>query len=121
MKTNSHILRISGAAELPKELTLGNNYTVTITGAVTKTEDVDNHDGSYDKKYTIKPILVELVDDKGESIKAKDTRGNSQLQRGINKKLWLDHGAIGDFEEFHDKMYSKFRKFSNQFADEIFK
>ena len=39
MQINSHILKISGNAELPNELILGNNYETTLQGTVVKSQD----------------------------------------------------------------------------------
>lgn len=105
MKISSHILKISGVAELPQELMLSTNYDVSIKGTVVKTEDVDNHDGSFDRKYTIKPILVELVSQRGESIKSKDTRSESQLFRAIIKKKYIELGIAESFDDFYTKVY----------------
>lgn len=57
---NSHIIRISGKAELEEGLTLGNDYELKVKGQVVKVEEHDNHDGTIDKIYVLKPELVEI-------------------------------------------------------------
>jgi len=121
MQINSHILKISGNAELPNELILGNNYETTLQGTVVKSQDSDNHDGTFDRLYTIKPIMVELIDDKGESIKAKDTRSESQLFRGLLKKIWIDKNIDMEFETFYSLVYKRLPKYINAIIDEILK
>jgi hypothetical protein len=119
MNINSHILRISGNAELPNEVILGDNYEVKINGTIVKTQDSDNHDGTYDRLYTLKPILVETVDNQGQSIKAKDTRSESQLLRGILKKIWIDNNIDEEFEKWYSKAHSEIRKHLNQIVNGI--
>ena len=78
MTINSHILKLTGKAELPKELELGFNYKVTIDGSVTETTTVDNENGTVDVIYKFLPVLVETLTPKGERLKLKDVRKESQ-------------------------------------------
>ncbi len=121
MEINSHILKISGNAELPSEITLGNNYQITLQGTVVKSQDSDNHNGTLDRLYTLKPIMVELIDDKGESIKAKDTRSSSQLYRGLLKKIWIEKNIDMEFETFYSLVYKRLPKYTNAIVDEVLK
>lgn len=121
MEISSHILKISGNAELPSALELGKNYQVQLEGTVVKKEDSDNHNGTFDVKYTIKPVMVTLTDETGESIKAKDTRSNSQLYRGLCKKWYIENNVMMDFDEFYEKMYKKNFMFFEQFAKAVIK
>lgn len=121
MQVNSHILKISGNAELPKELTLGMNYKITLEGTVVKSQDSDNHDGSMDKLFTLKPVFIELVDEKGESIKAKDTRSESQLFRGVLKKIWIEKNITLEFENFYSLVYKRMYKYLNAIVEEVIK
>ena len=52
MQINSHILKISGNAELPNELILGNNYETTLQGTVVKSQDMLYRDWETDRKST---------------------------------------------------------------------
>lgn len=119
MDINSKILRISGNCELPEELVLGGNYKVIIDGTVVKSQDSDNHDGTYDKLFTIKPVMVDLVSHTGESIKAKDTRSESQLFRGLLKKVWLEKNIEIPFETFYSRVYKKLYKYLDAIIAEV--
>ena len=121
MNINSHILKISGNAELPSELIIGDNYEVKIAGTVTRSMLSDNNDGSFDQTYILKPVTVESTDNKGESIKSKDTRSESQLYRGMLKKLWIERGTPMDFEDFYQKVYRKHYKYLDAIINEVLK
>lgn len=54
---NSHILKVSGQVEIENEMELGKEYNITISGQVVKTEDLDNQDGTVNRKYILKPII----------------------------------------------------------------
>ena len=56
--TNSHILRITGSAELESALKLGDDYTFIVIGNVVKDETKDNQDGTVDKVYKLKIITA---------------------------------------------------------------
>lgn len=58
MNINSHIIRISGKAELEQAMLLGEEYTIQVTGQVVKQEDHDNMDGTVDRVYVFKPDIV---------------------------------------------------------------
>ena len=58
---NSHIIRISGKAELEEGLTLGNDYELKLTGQVVKVEEHDNQDGTINKVYVLKPEVVYII------------------------------------------------------------
>ena len=121
MQINSHILRISGAVEIPKALTSGYNYMVTISGAVPKIEMVDNENSTFDVIYKMKPIKVEVITETGETIKAKDPRSNSTLNRSQAKAIWLDKKPNCEEEKFYDLMMKRYRAMANDIADIIIK
>lgn len=99
---NSFILKLQGKAELPKEIETGHNYEVKLQGSVNKVELHDNEDGTWDKVFTFKPVIVELVNGKGESLKLKDSRKNSQKMRNYLFKLYHEEGYIEDFDRVYD-------------------
>ena|SRR3990167_4339886 len=105
MNINSYSIRLSGRAEIPEDLDEAKNYKMIIEGSIPKTEFHDNQDGTHDKILTLKAIKVEVVDDIGKSIKAKDTRGKSQLFRARLWKEWskLDDTKL-DFNDWYDAM-----------------
>lgn len=106
MKTiNSYYLKLSGKAELPKELEIGNNYSLALHGTITSTTDHDNHDGTIDRSFKFEPVKCEVLNELGEVIKAKDTRGEGQKTRAWMYKHWQegDYGDM-DFDTFYHKM-----------------
>ena len=101
MNINSHILKLSGRAELPQEIDIGHNYHISMEGSVPKTELHDNEDGTFNRVYTFKPVKIELLDDKGEMLKLKDTRSMSQLFRGRMWKQWQDAHTDMSFDDWY--------------------
>lgn len=58
---SDHLLRVSsGYIELPQPLEIGADVTLTLHGSVVKTEDRDNQDGTVQRIYTVKGMIVEL-------------------------------------------------------------
>lgn len=105
MKTiSNHILKLTGKAELPSEIEPGNNFNVALSGSVPSVNESDNEDGTYTRTYTFKPIKIEVLTPTGETIKAKDTRSNSQLIRSLVYKRWVNAASPESFEDFYDKV-----------------
>ena len=119
MKINSHILKIAGSVEIPKELTSGFNYKVTIEGAVPKIEMVDNENGTFDVIYKMKPIKVEVVNELGETLKAKDPRRQSELTRSQAKAIHMEKCSNVDFDTFYEAFMTKQRHFANLMAESL--
>ena len=112
---DNYFVRLTGKGNIPKELEIGRNYELKTSGTVTSITESDNDDGSHTKYFTFKPIVVELVTDKGESIKAKDTRSLSQLFRA---RAWKEWNKKATGEEF-DSYYQRLMMNMIQQADEI--
>lgn len=121
MQINSHILKISGTCEIPKELTSGYNYKVSVEGSVPKMETIDNHNGTFDVVYKMKPIRVEVITETGEILKAKDTRSNSELQRSQIIAIWNELKPNCDRDDFYDKVMSAYRHHASKIAEEVIK
>jgi hypothetical protein len=107
MKTvNSYYLKLTGKCELPKELVMGENYSLALHGTITSTTDHDNHDGTLDRSFKFEPVKCEVLNELGEVIKAKDTRGEGQKTRAWAYRYWEDPsnnlGSIS-FEDFYKK------------------
>lgn len=102
MNINSHILRLSGRAELPRAIDEGHNYRVTCEGSITSSSLHDNEDGSWNKVYTFKPVLVEVLEPRGESLRLRDPRRNSQKLRNYLFKCYFDEGYSEDFDQVYD-------------------
>lgn len=56
---NEHILRLTGKVELEEPMVFGSDYTLTISGQIVKTEDMDNQDGTFNRIYTFKSLILQ--------------------------------------------------------------
>jgi hypothetical protein len=121
MNINSHILKINGSVEIPKELTSGYNYDVKISGAVPKIEMVDNENGTFDVVYKMKPIKVEVINELGETLKAKDPRRQSELTRMQAKAIHMEKGLTIDFDTFYEAFCGLQRHYANDVAEQLIK
>ena len=79
---NEHILKLTGKVTLPKPLSLGKTYEVVVKGDVTEVRDIDNQDGTFNREFKFEPLTVEVVNDKGDSMKAREKGTTSKKQRG---------------------------------------
>lgn len=104
MEINSHILKLTGRAELPKELEISANYHISLEGAITQATKSDNDDGTCNMIYTFKPVRVEVLNHLGERIKAKDTRQKSQLLRARLWKQWTNSKSEKSFDDYYDHL-----------------
>ena len=102
MNINSHILKLLGKSELPKQIQEGRNYHVSCEGSVNKVELHDNEDGTWNKIYTFKPIKIDLLNETGQTIKLKDPRKNSQKIRNYLFKIYSQEGYVEDFDKLYD-------------------
>jgi hypothetical protein len=104
MEISSYILKLTGKAELPKAIDIGQNYHIALSGSVRTATDSDNDDGTISRIYAFKPVKVELLNELGETIKAKDTRSNSVLLRSLIYKRWVNAGSAISFDDYYDKI-----------------
>lgn len=102
MATDSYILRITGKAELPRPIEVGHNYHVSLEGSVVEESKADNQDGSLTYAWKFKPVKIELLEPKGETLKLKDPRSKSALFRSIVWKRWKDNLVDRPFDEYYD-------------------
>ena len=121
MKINSYILKLTGNAELPKELLETHNLKVTLDGSITEISYKDNDNGTHDCVYKFKPVLVETFSQDREVIKAKDTRSNSELQRHQINAIWLEKKPNIDKDVFYDKVMQGYRHHAENIVDEVIK
>ena len=121
IKINSHILKINGAVEIPGALVSGHNYKITVEGAIPKMETSDNDNGTFDITYKLKPIKVELITETGETMKAKDSRSNSTLNRSQARAIWLEKNPNCEEELFYESMMKRYRLLANDIADILIK
>jgi hypothetical protein len=96
-------LKLVGKVSIPKPLEIGHNYHVAIQGSITKEEKSDNNDGNFTIAYKFEPILVEVLNPKGQTIKAKDKRRVSQKIRGALYYCWKESGSDLSEEQFYEK------------------
>ena len=104
---DSQVLKLTGKAELPKPLEIGHNYLVSIKGSITAKTESDNNDGSSTFYYKFEPVAIEVIDEKGERIQAKDTRRKSQMLRSCIWKRWQESGEDIDDKEFYNNLMEK--------------
>lgn len=98
---NSHVLKITKNAELPESLEIGSEYQVVVKGSVTGISKDDNEDGTFTFTNKMALLNVELTDKTGKTIKAKDTRKQSQKLRGQIMALGLDYDlTMNDIRHF---------------------
>ena len=105
---NEYIINLRGKASLPQELSIGNNYKVVAEGAITEEKKSDKDDGDFIITYKFEPVLVTIENDKGQRIKAKDTRRRSQQLRATLFRVWQARGDVTDFDEWYDKKMLEF-------------
>ena len=104
MEISNYVLKLTGKADLPKPIDLGNNYHISLSGSIRTSTDADNDDGTLTRIYAFKPVKVELLEPTGETIKLKDTRSQSQLIRSLLYKKWVNAASPLSFEDFYDKV-----------------
>ena len=100
---DSFVLKISGKAELPKGLSIGHNVKTILEGSIISETVSDNDDGFKTHTYLLKPIIVETIDEKGERVRAKDTRSRSTQLRSLIFKLWRQENSPVEFDDFYDE------------------
>lgn len=101
---SSHILRLQGKAELPREVKIGSNYHISLEGSISNFTQNDNEDGTHNRTYTFKPVKIELLDPLGETLQLKDARSKSQLWRARCWGIWKNQNINMPFDEWYDKV-----------------
>jgi len=103
MIINSHSIKLTGKAELSEPLEIDKNYKVILQGSIISSADHSNQNGTADRTYILKPVLVELIDEIGVTIKVKDMRKMSQKLRGTLRKEWQESGENIDEEKYYER------------------
>ena len=105
METNEYILRLVGSASIPEPLENGHDYGIICDVGIYSQEDVDNHDGTFNKKYKAKLLgNMELIP-KGKSpikVKVKGSTDSQQFRMLLHNE-WRSLGTGEDFEEYYHK------------------
>lgn len=100
---DSHVIKLTGKAELSEPLEIGHNFKTILEGSITAETIADNEDGTKIHYYTFKPVLVEAITSKGERLRAKDTRSRSQQLRSLLFKRWREENVPEEFDSYYDK------------------
>lgn len=114
---DNHVLRLTGKAELPEAIQQGHNYHVSIEGSIDAVTQSDNHDGTYTYSYRFKPVKVDLLNAQGQTIRAKDTRGKSQLLRARLWKVWTNNDDGLEFNDWYDRLMNNLVIHAEEIAD----
>ena len=109
-KISEHVLQLSGKATLMEELKMGRAFKLEIDGAVDRTMDDDNEDGTITRYYRFKPILVKVLYEGGEITKTKDIRKRSQQMRAIIHHEWENRDDAIPEEEYYDRRMAELNK-----------
>jgi hypothetical protein len=107
MDINSHILKITGGAELNGKIDTAKSFKINAELDCYEVSKKDNQDGTFDISYKARitsPIEVTQGDTK---IKGRDKRRWSQKWRSLLYFDWKESGAIGEQETYYDIMQEK--------------
>lgn len=99
-----YVLKLSGKVSLLEAIEIGHNYTVGIEGSITRDELKDNQDGSFDRIYRFEPVIVKIINPKGETIKSKDVRSSSRLLRNLLWVKWKEDNRDLSDEDYYQKV-----------------
>lgn len=102
-KQDSFVLKLSGKAELPKALSIGHNIKTTLEGSIVSETIEDNDDGTHTHLYKFQPVYVETLTEKGERLRAKDTRSRSQQLRSLFFRKWREANEPISFDDYYNQ------------------
>jgi len=57
MNKNTQYVKISGRVEVSEDYKLGDDVNITVHGCITKQEQLDNQDGTFDLVSIVKPLI----------------------------------------------------------------
>lgn len=80
---NDYIVKMSGKVSILEPILIDHNYTLKLDCAVVAENLKTNENGTFNIEYKIEPMRVELIDETGKSLKAKDPRTWSQKLRAM--------------------------------------
>lgn len=105
---NEHILKLTGKVTLPRPLMLSKTYRVNIEGDVTESKDTDNQDGTFNREFKFEPLMVEVLNELGQSMATKTKSKMSQKIRGRHFAWQSENMSDMDYEEFGRRLINKF-------------
>lgn len=115
---SDYVLKVKGKVSLLEPIQLDHNYKITLEGSVESEKDKTEHDGTYIKYYEFEPIKVELIDELGKTIKAKDTRSNSQKFRSFMKWRYDNSQLNYEFDILYNEIYNNLISKGDELFDE---
>lgn len=118
---DDYILKLTGKAELPEPLEIGNNFKVVIQRAITEKKERDNEKGGRIYTWTFEPVLIETIDHIGKTLKAKDVRRVSQRLRARSFVYWKENNIQEDFELWYSQIGEKMIFFFEELTEFILK
>lgn len=98
----NYFIKVLGKANIPRPLAIGHNFKIVADCSITQEKTDDNHDGSVDITYKAEPITVEITNENGKTIRAKDPRRNSVKIRNMLWKQYFNEGEVEDFDQVYD-------------------
>lgn len=120
MENNDYYIQFRGKANIPEPLNNGESYKVLLDGEVTAVTKSNNQNGTFTESFKFEPLIAEIIKSNGETIKAKDTRGNSTKLRKVLYAVWSQKNVSGmDFDTFYDRFTNLVISNSEVLADKI--
>lgn len=99
----NYYIKIIGKANIPQRLSIGHNYKLKADCSITSETKTDNENGEFDIVFKVEPITVEIENDNGEIVKAKDPRKNSTKIRNLLYFKWKETNEPIEFEEYYTR------------------
>jgi len=87
-KFDNYVLKLTGKAEIPQKLEIGDKVEVKIEGTIDAITESDNQDGSFTYYFKFVPVIVHLLNQEGKVIYTKDIRRWSQKLRRVLLEEW---------------------------------
>lgn len=113
---DSYAIKLSGAAELPSPLKIGHNIHCVLEGSIVSETISDDESGGKTHFFKFKPVIVETINEKGERLRAKDTRSLSTRIRSRSYVWWKEHLDRGMTQE---EMYEWYGERTLYHYDEV--
>ena len=103
LKTNSHIIKLSGSAFIEQPLEENSRYAVALEADLTSIERRTNEDDKINIFYKLKcDGIAQIVDKRGKKIKPKKGKSLSQELRFELMKFWEEnYSGDKDFDGFY--------------------
>lgn len=98
---DTYFIKLQGKANIPTGLEIDKNYKITADCSITQEKRDTNEDGSYSITYKAEPLTVEIENDNGKIVKARDPRKNSVKFRNYLFKIYTEEGVTEPFDEVY--------------------